>query len=212
MNVYLNDGNRPLDGVPRHLQARRQYELLNDWQSTFGVTVNSIHGEGVLECDISASDPSRVFQFLEHVGAVAVDIRPNDLQILMGRSVTAYAASDWLAGASGEELIPYCRVPVDRIMDTIQNLAHAIINGSNATHEREQEMLENPNLSPEYRQDLAGTLAVRDAIMMNKLRAAGFDVPDQIDLDPQPEPEQELPEEWRGSTSRTIAQPWRFED
>ena len=81
MIFYLGDNEaKPLAGTPAALMERRTFELVNAWQSTFGVRAIDINQYGTITADISgAPSPQAVFAFMDSVGAVCVDLEPQDI-------------------------------------------------------------------------------------------------------------------------------------
>src|ERR1700758_4715470 len=97
MQIYLGDNEaKPLAGVPAALMERRTFELINAWQSTFGVRALDINQFGTISADVTQSSPHAVFAFLDSVGAVCVDLEPHDIATFAGRSVASLAACDLL--------------------------------------------------------------------------------------------------------------------
>ena len=201
MIAYLDHNNRPLAGVPLHLLARKSDELINSWQSTWGIRALSVDGNGIVAADVTQASPQGVFAWLESIAAVCVDIEPHDIATFAGRSVASLAACDLLR-ADPTVRQGCSRLTLDEIMDTISELIRLALNTSQLVREVGDSVIEHTDDS--IRHILEHERQREDQAAMERLRAAGFEIPPDIDLGPKAAPEVEYPEDYKPTAAVEI--------
>jgi hypothetical protein len=182
MIFYLGDNEaKPLAGTPAALMERRTYELINAWHSTFGIRALDIDQYGVITADISgAPSPQSVFAFMESVGCVCCDLQPQDIPTFAGRSPASLAASDLLLSDPGVQHA-CSRLTPEEVMETISELIRlALAAADKAREEKEQYISKFDDESFRNLLHYESDKSEREAIQ--RLRDAGMDVPDEIDL------------------------------
>jgi hypothetical protein len=156
MIVFLSDTDRPLQNVPSHLFQRRVDEIVSHWATTWNIHARNIEDNGIISADISKSSPAAVFQFLDSVNAVCVDLEPSDIGCLAGRDVMSLAAADLLA--TDPNVRQGCeRLEIHEVMDTIAELKRLALGVSNRVQEVSDELLANtePGMRAIYEHDRA---------------------------------------------------------
>jgi hypothetical protein len=209
MIVYLSDDHRPLAGVPSHLLERRMGELLIAWRETWNVVCYAVDERGICALDISHASKSNVFAFLDAANCVAVDLQPQDLPCLAGaRSIEVLAAADLLN--SDEAVRQGCqRLTPDEILSTVEELVILALNAGAAARAASDEYIS------QFPADFAPTLQherdMHDQEQMQRLRNAGFDVPDAdaVNLEPPAAAEQPHPEDYRDDFNRVVVDPFQ---
>jgi hypothetical protein len=181
MIAYLSDTNRPLEGVPSHLMERRLNELLISWYDTWRIRCLNVLENGVVYADISQATKQNVFAWLESVNAVCVDLEPQDLITLASRHVTTLAAAD-LLNADPAVRQGCSRLEIGEIMDTVAELARLALAVSERTATAREELLNSFGNEEGLRANMQGDFDVQDRAGLERLKQAGFEVPEEIDL------------------------------
>ena len=215
MIAFLGDNSRPLDGTPRHLMERRLTELLDSWMSVYGIRALDVTSDGVVSADISGVfEPQNVFGWLESIGAVAVSVEPQDLQTLAGRSPFSLAAGELLhADPAVKEAM--ARLTPGEVMDEVSKLLVLANNVGEARRESWAGVLDSER-DPGLRAVFEDTQRSEDAIALERLKAAGFEIPpdseDWLAYKPDPAPSDKF-DDWGGvGVTDKIADPFAFEN
>lgn len=185
MIIYLGDNAaKPLAGTPSALMERRTFELIDSWYSTFGVRALNIGQYGEITADILQASKHAVFEFLDSVGAVAVDLTPSDIPVFAGRSVATLAAAELLdrdpaVRAGCQRLTP------EEITSTVDELVRLALQVSSTRREQSDAYIAE---FPEggFKEILIHDRDQADQQALEELRHAGFDVGPDVSLEPPP--------------------------
>lgn len=189
MLAYLDQNNLPLARTPYHLLEKETDRLINAWHSTFGIRALAIHDSGIVHVDISAASRENVFQWLSDIGCVCVDLAAEDIQTFAGRSVASLAAADLLNNNAAVRQ-GCSRLTIDEVMSTVEELIVLAHNASAVAYDQRQERLEQLRMGSDasLQNYVQADYDREDDLAMQRLRDAGLEVPDRVDLEPQQAP------------------------
>jgi hypothetical protein len=214
MIVYLDEATFPLVNTPAPLRQKKFYEEVNAWYTTFGVRAHNLTGDGVLHVDISqAASKQAVFSFLEATGAICVDLEPADLGVLGGRHIAVLAGAD-LLNVDPAVRQGCSRLEISEIMDTIAELERLALAVSQKSADAREDLLASFGDEEGLRANVQGDLDAQDRAAMDRLRRAGFDVGEEVDLSKPPSSFPDLEEyehpDFSADVSRRNADPFLF--
>jgi hypothetical protein len=181
MIAYLSDHNRPLEGVPSHLMERRLNELILSWYTTWKVRCLDVLETGVVYADISQATKQSVFAWLESVNAVCVDLEPQDIVALSSRHPIALAAAD-LLNVDPAVRQGCARLEIGEVISTVSELERLALAVSEKNMDERDATLNSYGNEPELRANIQYQYDLQDRAGLERLKQAGFEVPEEIDL------------------------------
>jgi hypothetical protein len=180
--AYLHDTNRPLSGVPSHLLEKKVDEFVDSSLGIFGVRIFDIAANGIISADITSASRENVFLWLDAINAVAVGLEPADISILAGRSPLSLSMAE-LVRDDASVRNSVSRLEISEILETIERLAFLAHNAGEAQRDQVDAYIQQFADAPELQSSMEYERQKHERALMERLKLAGFDVPDEVSID-----------------------------